>query len=62
MITKRDGNVIHADFGLTARRDEPLIAFAYELLYLDDHVALGRLTTQIGDRTIRAHHVSEADE
>ena len=62
MITKREGNVIHADFGLTARREEPLLTFAYELLYADDHVAVGRMTTTIGDRTIRVHHLTEARE
>lgn len=56
---KREGNVIHADFG---KREVTLdVSMKHEILYQDEHVALGRGTFQIGKHAFIVHATVERD-
>ncbi|MCE9566350.1 MAG: hypothetical protein K8U57_30370 [Planctomycetes bacterium] len=60
MITKTDGNVIHADFG----KVDPTILFSLtvscQLLYADELVAVSRLTYTLDGQQFVQHVVTEA--
>lgn len=59
-MTRSDGNVIHADF----RKPKSLtldITLKHEILYQDEHVALGRGTFRLGNKTFVVHALVEND-
>jgi hypothetical protein len=59
MQTKSDGNVVYADFRRPTLTID--ITAKHEILYQDEHVALGRGTFQIGKHTFIVHALVERD-
>jgi hypothetical protein len=61
---RAEGNVIHADFGNRASREEapPLfeMSVSCRLLYCDEHVSVCRLTTTVNGQSLVQHVVTEA--
>lgn len=57
-MTRADGNVIYADFRKPTLTVD--ITAKHEILYQDEHVALGRGTIRIGTHTFVVHALVEA--